>query len=261
MDIEDVMKMAKNLVANGHLEIVLSGIHIGRYGCDKGTSLLTLMKRMVEEIGGLQRIRISSIELNEVSDELLQFIKEEEKVAKHLHIPIQSANDVVLKNMNRTYTLEKLMNRIAYIHSYIPHISISSDVIVGFPMESDEQFYETMQNIEKMKLSFLHVFPYSKRDHTVAASMPGHLDNKTKKERAAKLATLSTSLYNEYKQSFMHKYVDVIFEKEENGYLFGHSSEYLPVYVKGPSSYLRKMKHVKVIDVLEEHLLAVLEEE
>ncbi|MDE6475653.1 MAG: tRNA (N(6)-L-threonylcarbamoyladenosine(37)-C(2))-methylthiotransferase MtaB [Erysipelotrichaceae bacterium] len=261
MDIEDVMKMAKNLVANGHLEIVLSGIHIGRYGCDKGTSLLTLMKRMVEEIEGLQRIRISSIELNEVSDELLQFIKEEEKVAKHLHIPIQSANDVVLKNMNRTYTLEKLMNRIAYIHSYIPHISISSDVIVGFPMESDEQFYETMQNIEKMKLSFLHVFPYSKRDHTVAASMPGHLDNKTKKERAAKLATLSTSLYNEYKQSFMHKYVDVIFEKEENGYLFGHSSEYLPVYVKGPSSYLRKMKHVKVTDVLDDHLLAVLEEE
>ena len=261
MGIDEVMQIAKNLVANGHLEIVLSGIHTGRYGHDKGTSLLELMKRMVCEIPGLQRIRISSIELNEVSDELLTFMKEEEKIAKHLHIPIQSANDVVLKNMKRTYTLEKLMNRIAYIHDFIPNISISSDVIVGFPMESEEQFLDTMHNIEKMKFSFLHVFPYSKRDNTVAASMPGHLENKVKKERASKLASLSTSLYNNYKQSFINKYVDVIFEKEENGYLFGHSSEYLPVYVKGPSSYLRTMKRVKVSAIMEEHLLAVLEEE
>ena len=125
-----------------------------------------------------------------------EFIKGEEKIARHLHIPVQSANTTVLKNMNRPYTIAWFMERGDYIRSRIPDIFISSDVITGFPQESEEQFQDTLDNIARMRLSFLHVFPYSRRDHTAAAQMSGHLENKIKKERASRLANLSKKMEN-----------------------------------------------------------------
>ena len=222
---DEVLAIARSLSESGHREIVLSGIHTGRYGNGINSSLCQLMKRMVKEIPKLQRIRISSIEMNEITDELLEFIKGEEKIARHLHIPVQSANTTVLKNMNRPYTIAWFMERVDYIRSLIPDISISSDVITGFPQESEEQFQDTLDNIARMRLSFLHVFPYSRRDHTAAAQMSGHLENKIKKERASRLANLSKQLYTAYKQNFIGKEVSVIFEKEKDGKLIGHSSE------------------------------------
>lgn len=229
-----------------HTEIVLSGIHTGRYGNGINSSLCQLMKRMVKEIPKLQRIRISSIEMNEITDELLEFIKGEEKIARHLHIPVQSANTTVLKNMNRPYTIAWFMERVDYIRSLIPDISISSDVITGFPQESEEQFQDTLDNIARMRLSFLHVFPYSRRDHTAAAQMSGHLENKIKKERASRLANLSKQLYTAYKQNFIGKEVSVIFEKEKDGKLIGHSSEYLEVAAAAPLAWLHTMHTVRI---------------
>ena len=136
---------------SGHQEIVLSGIHTGRYGRDINTNLTQLMKRMCKEVKGLRRIRISSIEMNEISDELLTFMQKEPKIARHLHIPIQSANNEVLKNMHRPYDVEWFKERVKYIRSLMPDISISSDVIVGFPQESEEQFVDTMENIKQME--------------------------------------------------------------------------------------------------------------
>lgn len=231
---DEVLAIARSLSESGHREIVLSGIHTGRYGNGINSSLCQLMKRMVKEIPKLQRIRISSIEMNEITDELLEFIKGEEKIARHLHIPVQSANTTVLKNMNRPYTIAWFMERVDYIRSLIPDISISSDVITGFPQESEEQFQDTLDNIARMRLSFLHVFPYSRRDHTAAAQMSGHLENKIKKERASRLANLSKQLYTAYKQNFIGKEVSVIFEKEKDGKLIGHSSEYLEVAAAAP---------------------------
>ena len=202
---DEVLAIARSLSESGHREIVLSGIHTGRYGNGINSSLCQLMKRMVKEIPKLQRIRISSIEMNEITDELLEFIKGEEKIARHLHIPVQSANTTVLKNMNRPYTIAWFMERVDYIRSLIPDISISSDVITGFPQESEEQFQDTLDNIARMRLSFLHVFPYSRRDHTAAAQMSGHLENKIKKERASRLANLSKQLYTADKQNFIVK--------------------------------------------------------
>lgn len=243
---DEVVAIANNLVHNGHLEIVLSGIHTGRYGNDHNTNLIALLKRMVDEVTGLACIRISSIEMNEVSDELISYMKDEPKIARHLHIPIQSANDKVLKHMNRPYNVAWFQERVRYIRTLLPDISISSDVIVGFPQESEEEFEDTMHNIENMKFSFLHVFPYSKRDNTAAARMSNHIENKVKKERAARLAKLSEELYTSYKQQFVGKTVHVIFEKEVDGMLVGHCSEYLEIHVKAPLSYLHQSKEVYI---------------
>lgn len=243
---DEVLAIARSLSESGHREIVLSGIHTGRYGNGINSSLCQLMKRMVKEIPKLQRIRISSIEMNEITDELLEFIKGEEKIARHLHIPVQSANTTVLKNMNRPYTIAWFMERVDYIRSLIPDISISSDVITGFPQESEEQFQDTLDNIARMRLSFLHVFPYSRRDHTAAAQMSGHLENKIKKERASRLANLSKQLYTAYKQNFIGKEVSVIFEKEKDGKLIGHSSEYLEVVAAAPLAWLHTMHTVRI---------------
>ena len=243
---DEVLAIARSLSESGHREIVLSGIHTGRYGNGINSSLCQLMKRMVKEIPKLQRIRISSIEMNEITDELLEFIKGEEKIARHLHIPVQSANTTVLKNMNRPYTIAWFMERVDYIRSLIPDISISSDVITGFPQESEEQFQDTLDNIARMRLSFLHVFPYSRRDHTAAAQMSGHLENKIKKERASRLANLSKQLYTAYKQNFIGKEVSVIFEKEKDGKLIGHSSESLEVAAAAPLAWLHTMHTVRI---------------
>lgn len=243
---DEVLAIARSLSESGHREIVLSGIHTGRYGNGINSSLCQLMKRMVKEIPKLQRIRISSIEMNEITDELLEFIKGEEKIARHLHIPVQSANTTVLKNMNRPYTIAWFMERVDYIRSLIPDISISSDVITGFPQESEEQFQDTLDNIARMRLSFLHVFPYSRRDHTAAVQMSGHLENKIKKERASRLANLSKQLYTAYKQNFIGKEVSVIFEKEKDGKLIGHSSEYLEVAAAAPLAWLHTMHTVRI---------------
>ncbi|HBQ74614.1 MAG TPA: tRNA (N(6)-L-threonylcarbamoyladenosine(37)-C(2))-methylthiotransferase MtaB [Erysipelotrichaceae bacterium] len=243
---DEVLAIARSLSESGHREIVLSGIHTGRYGNGINSSLCQLMKRMVKEIPKLQRIRISSIEMNEITDELVEFIKGEEKIARHLHIPVQSANTTVLKNMNRPYTIAWFMERVDYIRSLIPDISISSDVITGFPQESEEQFQDTLDNIARMRLSFLHVFPYSRRDHTAAAQMSGHLENKIKKERASRLANLSKQLYTAYKQNFIGKEVSVIFEKEKDGKLIGHSSEYLEVAAAAPLAWLHTMHTVRI---------------
>lgn len=261
LSMPQVIASARQLVESGHREIVLSGIHTGRYGHDLQTNLYSLLVNMLKEIPKLERIRISSIEINEIDDQLLSLMKHEARIAKHLHIPIQSGSDSVLKNMNRPYDVKKLKERIAYIQQEIPEISISSDVIVGFPQESDADFQETVQSIKQLNLSFLHVFPYSKRDYTEAAIMQGHVNNQIKKERASILATLSKNLYNKYKSAFLEKNVCILFEKIENGYLFGHTSEYLPVYVKGSSDLLHEMRVVTITQFCDGRLLAVLKEE
>lgn len=256
----EVLQSAYELVAHGHLEIVLSGIHTGRYGGGLGYSLSDLLKEMIQSIPKLERIRISSIEMNEVSDDLLDYMMQEPKIARHLHIPLQSANDQVLALMNRPYTMQQFMKRIEDIRNRMPDISISSDVIVGFPQESEEAFHNTVQNIEALQLSFLHVFPYSKRDGTKAATMPGHVDNKTKKQRANTLISLSNRLALAYKDRFIGKDVEVLFEKAEAGYLIGHTSEYIEVHVLCSSSHVRKMKRVHITTIKDGVVYATLKE-
>lgn len=228
---DDLIEMAKGLVGNGHKEIVLSGIHIGRYGKDGKSDLSTLIKRLIEEVDGLQRIRLSSIEITEITPQLLNLMASTEKIVRHLHVPLQSGCDTVLKRMNRPYTSGEFYNRVQEIRQRFPLISISTDIIVGFVGESEEEFHATVDFVEKCRFSFMHVFPYSMRANTAAALMSGHLDANTKKTRARVLIEKSNQLKMRYDMQFVNKEVSVLFESFEKGVATGHTGEYVLVSV------------------------------
>ena len=246
MDEYEAIKVANTLCEHGHKEIVLTGIHTGRYGNGNNTSLTKLLQRMINEVKGLERIRISSIELNEITDDFLTLMKNNDKIAKHLHIPLQAGCDSTLKNMNRPYDMEYFKKRVKAIKEYIPNISISTDIIVGFPMESEEDFMISKQNIEEIAFTFLHVFPYSAKQGTKAAKMKGQLTNVEKKKRVSALVETSKRLYTNYKETFIGKEVDVLFEKVKDGMLIGHSSEYLEVMADLDPKYLNQIVKVTI---------------
>ena len=232
MSVNDVLESVK-MLQEKHSEIVLSGIHTGRYGRDIGMTLSSLLDELLAISPEDFRFRISSIEMTEIDDHLIELMKKDHRIARHFHIPLQSGCDTVLKRMNRPYTTKEFLERIEYIRKKIPGISISTDLIVGFPGETDEEFKKTCDFLKECQFSFLHIFPYSLRSGTKAASMENQIDPKIKKNRAAICAEINEELYDKYKESYLDKEVTVLFEKNEDGYTFGHSSEYLPVLVKG----------------------------
>lgn len=242
-----VLDLAQRFVNNGHHEIVLSGIHTGRYGRDLNTDLTSLLKKMLE-IEGLERIRISSIEMNEVTDELIELMKNDKRIARHLHIPVQSCTDSVLKRMNRPYDMKQFMERIDKIRQDIPHISISTDIIAGFADESEEEFLETIENVNKIQFSFMHVFPYSKRDKTVASKM-NQIHGTIRKQRAKQLNEMSKHMKQNYYESWLNHSCEVLVEKYENGMCMGHSSEYIPVIFKGNMSNVGHVIEVVIHEV------------
>ena len=244
---ENVIKEAEYLVKQGYQEIVLSGIHVGGYGQDlKDTSFSDLVETL-SNIEGLKSLRISSIEESEIDDQLISLIKEKDNLAKHLHIPLQSGSNHVLKLMNRKYTREQFINRIKEIKKQIPDIMISSDVIVGFPEESEEDFLDTY-NLCKECFDMLHVFPYSMRPGTVAAKMPNQIHPDIKKERSKRLLDLSDELYKKYASKFIDKEVTVLVEKydEEKDLNIGHTSNYLSVEIPLKESKVGEFVTVKL---------------
>lgn len=245
MPVDEVIASAKQLVQAGHKEIVLSGIHTGRYGNDINTNLTQLLKELIK-IDGLLRIRISSIEMNEVTDELLDLMEKENKITPHLHIPVQSACNRTLKMMNRPYTIEWFIERINAIRNRFSTISISTDLILGFPDEREEDYQETLNNLKKINFSFMHLFPYSKRDGTKACEIKNHLQNSVKKARVREVLEYSKNNYSEYMKTFIGSEVEVLFEYEKDGYLFGHTGEYVPLMAKLDASNLNTIQKVKV---------------
>lgn len=252
MAVNDVLESVK-MLQEKHSEIVLSGIHTGRYGRDIGMTLSSLLDELLAISPEDFRFRISSIEMTEIDDHLIDLMKKDHRIARHFHIPLQSGCDTVLKRMNRPYTTKEFLERVEYIRKEIPGISISTDLIVGFPGETDEEFKKTCDFLKECQFSFLHIFPYSLRSGTKAASMENQIDPIIKKKRAAICAEINEELYDKYKESYLDKEVTVLFEKDEDGYTFGHSSEYLPVLVKGeyPRSTFVKAK----ISELKDHQL------
>jgi threonylcarbamoyladenosine tRNA methylthiotransferase MtaB len=233
---DDLIEMARSLVASGHKEIVLSGIHIGRYKTDVNHDLSYLLKRMVDEVDGLQRIRLSSIEITEITPMLLDVMASSSKIVHHLHIPLQSGCDSVLHRMKRPYTCTQFYDRLNEIRSRFDMISISTDIIVGFPGESEEEFQMTMAFAEKCRFSFIHVFPYSLRANTDAAHLDGHLDSDTKKSRTQRLLAKSNLMKTHYELQFVNKEVTVLFESFRQGMAIGHTGEYVLVHVASEES-------------------------
>ena len=227
-----VLKEIKDLVSNGYQEVVLTGIHTGNYGVDLGTNFANLLKEVVK-IEGLKRLRISSIEITELTDEVLEVMRNNKVIVDHMHIPLQAGSNKVLKLMNRKYDLDYFFKKIKEIKSVRPAMAITTDVIVGFPGEEEEDFLETIETCKKIGFSKIHVFPYSERRGTKAMELDGHVDPKIKKERAKRLLEVSKELENNYFSSFIGRDVVVLVEEFRDGYSYGHTDNYLHVKIEG----------------------------
>ncbi len=223
-----VIEEAKMLVQNGHQEIVLTGIHTGSYNYE-GHDLVDVINAL-SEIPGLERIRLSSVEITELNEKFMEMLKNNSKFCDHLHIPLQAGSDEVLKKMNRKYDLKYFFNKIDEIRSIRPNISITTDIIVGFPEETEEMFNETYENAKKLKFSKIHVFPYSKRNGTVASRLK-EVSSTEKTNRVHKLLELSNILEKEYEDKFKGQKVKVLIEEVKDGVSIGHTSNYLKVEI------------------------------
>lgn len=243
-----VIEEVSELVNNGYKEIVLTGIHTGRYGKEQNTNLETLLRELVK-IEGIFRIRLSSIEINEITDGIIDLIKNNSIMAKHLHIPLQSGSNEILSLMNRKYKKEYFIDRIDYIRKEIPDISITTDLIVGFPNETEEYFEETIDTLKKIKFSKIHTFPYSKRNGTVAATMPNQVDGNVKKCRVKEVLMLSNSFEEEFYKSKIGNNYDGIVEDRKDGKKVVVTSNYIPVVIDDKEVLANTIVDVKIKEV------------
>lgn len=251
-DPKEVIRQAVQLVEAGYKEIVLTGIHTGGYGEDmKDYNLAMLLRDIEKEVTGLKRLRISSIEASQITNEVIEAIKESNIIVRHLHIPLQSGSNTVLKRMRRKYSMEFFGERLERLKEVLPGLAITSDVIVGFPGETVEEFMETYNFIKEHKFSELHVFPYSKRTGTPAARMDDQVDEEVKNERVHRLIALSDQLAKEYASQFECEVLDVIPEEtfnknQENPLYVGYTDNYLKVVFPGTEAMIGKIVKVKI---------------
>ena len=241
-DLNDAINEINRLVNNGFKEIVLTGIHTGSY-----PELVKLIQE-ISKNDKLERIRISSIEATEINDEFLKELKNNNKICNHMHIPVQAACDNTLKKMNRKYDMNKFKEIINKIREVRPDINITTDLIVGFPTETKEDFLESYNNANEIKFGKIHVFPYSKRDGTVAAKMKSIVTDAEKKERTHKMITLSNKLENEYYNKFIDKTLSVLVEEVFDKYCTGHTDNYIKVIINKKLEH-NKFYNVKIIKV------------
>lgn len=235
---DKVINEAKTLIKNGHEEIVLTGIHTGNYH-DNNYGFADLLNDLVK-LDGLKRLRISSVEITELNDKVLDVIKNSNILVDHMHIPIQSGSDEILKLMNRKYDKKYFINKINKIRDIRKDINITTDVIVGFPGETDELFEETIDTINKINFTKMHVFPYSDREGTKASQMKNKVNGIIKKARVKKLLEISKQNEIKYMEKHLNKDITFIPEKCEDGYLIGHSGNYLLIKAKGNSNLIGK---------------------
>ena len=224
-EFKTVIKEIKALVKNGYQEVILTGIHTGNYGVDINTSLAELLKELVL-IEGLKRLRISSIEITEINEEILELLKNNSVIVDHLHIPIQSASNEVLKLMKRKYNLDYFKAKIKELRKIRPNISITTDLIVAHPGETDEEFRKSLTVLEELEFAKIHVFPYSKRENTVSASLE-QIDELIKKQRVKEVLALSKKLEDRYYKKFIGQEKKFLIEKTDDKYSYGYSDNYL----------------------------------
>lgn len=246
--IENIINEAKNLSEKGFCEVVLTGISVASYGKDlkNGHTLLTVINE-ISKIDKISRIRLSSIDPRAFTDEFIKALSQNEKVCRHFHISLQSGSESVLKRMNRKYTPSEYMDVINKIRLFMPNCSITTDIICGFPEESEEEFNETIEFVKNAHFLKVHVFPYSERSGTVAAKMP-QLPVLLREERAKKLSLIESEEGEKFERSFIGKEVKVLFEQTDSIYSEGLSENYLRIYVKADNTLTGTVRTVKIID-------------
>lgn len=245
---DDVIKELQRITGMGYKEVVLAGIHTGRY-VDGDTHFSDLVERILNEVPNLKRLRLSSIEINEVDDKFINLMKNNNVIANHLHLPLQSGSDLVLSKMERKYDTAFFMDKIEKIRAARPDISITTDVIVGFPYESDDQYLKSKDFIRKVGFSKLHVFPYSKRKGTKAVDMP-QVNDTIKKNRTIDLIEYSKELEQSYALKFVGLKMDVIVEQALNSNeMVGHTSNFLQVVLDKDESLIGSQVNVIIESV------------
>ena len=237
-----VIEEVKELVKNGYKEIVLTGIHTGSFGVDLDTSFADLLNKLVK-IKGLERLRISSIEATELNEDVLNVIRNSNIIVDHLHIPIQAGSNEILKLMNRKYDLDFYENKIKEIRSIRPNISITTDIIVGFPGETEELFNKSIETCKRIEFTKLHVFPFSERKGTKAVELDNKVSPEDKKNRTKRLLEVSRELENKYMKKHLGKEVEVLIEEYKDGYSYGHTDNYLYVKIN------KELPHNEIIKV------------
>ena len=243
---DDVVSEIKCLVKNGYKEVVLTGIHTGHYGKDKYDYDFSDLLSGLCKIDNLKRIRISSIEITELDSKFIDVLKNNKVIVNHMHIPLQSGCDKTLKEMNRKYDTKYYLDKINLIRSIRPNISITTDLIVGFPNETEEDFNNTLSFLRKVKFSKIHVFPYSRRKGTKADLMDNQIDEQTKHKRVKEVLKLSEELEIEYMNKFINTDVLVLIEKFENGIISGHTENYIPVKANGVESDINELLMIHI---------------
>ena len=245
--VDNTVEKIKNMLKNDVKEIVFSGINLGDFGINSNENLFMLLEK-IESINPLLRYRISSIEPNLLNNEIIQLLSNSKKAARHLHIPLQSGSNRILKMMKRRYTVQYYRDLINQVKKNIPNICIGVDVIVGFPGETETDFNDTFKLIQELKISYLHVFSYSARDNTEAIKYQQNNSINKIKERRIRLQKLSVELFKRFIDENINANVSVLFEKFENGYLSGLTDNYIKVFVKGKKEYVKMIRKVKILN-------------
>lgn len=247
---ENVIEQAQKLVDAGYKEIVLTGIHTAGYGEDmKDYNFANLLEDLEAKVKGLKRIRISSIEASQITDEVIEVLDKSTKIVRHLHIPLQSGSNTVLQRMRRKYSAEFYEEKVNRIKEALPGLAITSDIIVGFPGETEEEFLETYEFVQRIGYSELHVFPYSRRTGTPAARMENQVPEDIKEERVQKMIDLSDKLAKQYAAKYENTVLDVIPEEKSStklGSLVGYTDNYLKVQFEGPEELIGSIVRVKI---------------
>ena len=254
---ENVLKEAQNIANEGIKEIVLTGIHIASYGKDfeEEYKLIDLIEDL-NKIEGIERIRLGSLEPTIVTEEFAERLSKLEKVCNHFHLSLQSGCNETLKRMNRKYTTEQFKKVVEILRKYFKDVNLTTDIIVGFPGETDEEFDITYKFLKEIAFYKMHVFKYSKRDGTVAAKMPNQIDGTIAEERSKKLIELSEKNMNEFNSKYIGKELEVLFEEKQDEFWTGHTKNYMVVKMKSENNLENKVLKVKINSVNNEALFA-----
>ncbi len=258
---ESILEEVKRLAQSGFAEIVLTGIHIGSYGKDLNNISLIDMIEKIHEINGIERIRMSSVEPKTLDDNFIQRLSKLKKICQHFHLSMQSGCDETLKRMNRKYTTDEYREVVNNLRKIFSEVAITTDVIVGFPGETDEEFQKTLDFVDEIAFSAMHIFKYSPRKGTPAAIYKNQVSSKIKEERSTKLITLAKSKEREFIRRFLGKEFNVLFEqelKEQKGFYEGLTHNYIRVIAESSQEINGRILNVVLKDVKNEHAIGKL---
>lgn len=243
---EEVIEEVKKLAENGFKEVVLTGIHVTSYGLDLGNITLADIIEKVHSVNGIERIRFSSMEPLAIDDDFVARMAKLPKVCDHYHLSLQSGCNRTLKRMNRKYNAEQYAEACERLRNAFPNVAITTDIIVGFPDETEEDFKESLAFAKKMKLDKIHTFPYSPKKGTPAAKMKNQISGDVKSQRSKEMIALSDKMNIDFLNNNIGKTVPVLFEDMENGFWQGHTTNYIKVLVKSDENLNNKIVDVKL---------------